>query len=60
MREKDRQREIERERERERERESYSKRGNTWKCYPQMICHTGVSGMRVRFLRRWTKNTVSS
>ena len=60
MREREREKGKEKEREREREREvrvivNMATVGNA---IPKCICHTGVSGMRVRFLRRWTKNTI--
>ena len=53
MRERKGEREIERERERARVTVNVATVGNV---IPKCSCHTGDSGMRVRFLTRWTKN----
>ena len=54
-----RERERERERGRERGREGERERVNVatvGNVIPKCSCQTGDSGVRVRFLRRWTKN----
>ena len=57
---KKKERNKERKMEGKRENESYSETWQRLEMFPPNVCQTGNSGVRVRFLRLWTKNSINS